>query len=90
MGAVRDALRSRRVPGYVFARKLEKRLGEGRMSEHRLNKLLSGRIKGVTADEIHHIAEELVAIGAPLSEQQVKDDLDRISRDRWEDFAKTA
>ena len=86
-GVVAGFLRSKRVPRYVFARRVEKRVGRGKMSEHRLNKLLSGRIKGVEPQEISHITAELVELGAELTEDQVREDLDRASRDHWEGVA---
>lgn len=93
MGFVRDALERRRIPAYIFARRVTARMGaagHGAMSEHRLNKLLSGRIQTVSPHEIEHISAELVQLGIDSTPELVNEDIERARRDELEHLARTA
>lgn len=81
-------LRRRRVPQYQFARMVEDRIGRGLMTEHRMGKLLAGRIKGVAVNEISHIAAALVELGETITPDEVREDLDAASRSHWQAVAR--
>jgi transcriptional regulator with XRE-family HTH domain len=68
MASVRDEIELLGEAGYVFAQ----RVG---MSEHRLNRLLKGRVKNISEEDVAQIARGLSARG--VTHLQVREELER-------------
>lgn len=78
MSSVRAEIDRLGMVGYEFA----KRIG---MSEHRLNRLLKGRVKNVTDDDVARIAGGLKQPAGP-----VRAELERRAREHREELGRTA